>query len=151
MCPPFFPFEGDFFFENRSPPSNASFSRKPQNGAFSPRVDLPSEIHQKINLSLLYHSYEKGNKSSGPSVIGTCLFLSVLAYQLCEVRRLEARATSLVCAREEWAYIGEILSLYVNVNVPEFFRDRADCTRLLHVFATREFRKNLYISGMSSS
>ena len=46
---------------------------------------------------------------------------------------------------------GAILRSYVNVNVPDFFKDQGGYTHLLHAFATREFRKDLTISERSSS
>ena len=42
--------------------------------------------------------------------------------------------------------MGAILRSYVNVNVPDSFKDWGGCTHLLHAFATRESRKNLTIS-----
>ena len=47
--------------------------------------------------------------------------------------------------------IGAILRSYVNVNVPDFFKDQGGYTHLLHAFATREFRKDLTITERSSS
>ena len=47
--------------------------------------------------------------------------------------------------------LGAILRSYVNVNVPDFFKDLGGCTHFLHAFATREFRKNLTIFETSSS
>ena len=60
-------------------------------------------------------------------------------------------ARSLLNWFETKGSIGAILRSYVNVNGPEFFKDRGGYTHLLHAFATRESRKNLTISETSSS